>query len=1075
MFDDYEQSGWFSHQDAFQTVESPVYAGSRAIKLDIKPFNEYSDTVAFTMGWTDSFHSGPFDRIEFMLNGGPTGGQKFAIKGRLRDAMNDKWGTGKIVELPQADGKYLAGGLTEIPANKWVKVSIPLEDLGVANNVNFHGIAFTNKQPDAQKTLFVDEIKLRGTIPTKVKFSVDATKTIRRINGHLYGICTYGAAEAHVAPEVAMAKDAGYGMHRAFYPTFNIRNGFRDPDPQKGVLFAEATGADSMVCVNYTDSDSIPDNGKWDFGTPQEAAAFVAWANIGLDAPRKILDLDLGVDVHGRNVGTVRRWAEMRASQPLAQNDGLNNLRIGRTKAFGVKLWELDNEPWLRPERTDWLGYANFCKEADALMKKVDPTIKTGITIFGSGEPGIVKRVVKNPTTGRESHAFEHVVSYYLAGHDQQLSPGRLVPDFVVIHNYAGINNGPSANLGTLLTMEQRGRGDWVSIQKKERGILRDYWGAKDGEEPILIVSEHNISATFPLTKQTRSLVSALYVADSLGSIMQFPEGEFEGMAWHDWDDGPLHKGSYSENSALYAWRNEAGYGVYGQRERDGNRTKYPAHYAFKMMSHYFGKEGDAVVPVESSSMLLKAYAAKQKNGNLAVLVINKTRDNVINATFDFVGYSPTKNATIYHYGKEEDRSEADISVAPVAYDAAKGFSFAPYSMTVVTFTQNAATPPTAPQNVQATPGNKQVKLIWPSLSGATGYDVFRVVKGKETPVKTGLTTTTLVDANLPNGVPVGYRIAARGGGKVGPKSEIISATPLAPPAAAPANLRVVAGAGQVRLSWESVASATSYTVERVVSGKKMNWETITTHPYRRNLDQSISRTVYTDGTVRAGEKYLYRVKAVNLGGAGPATSVETSAQPAVVDGWASADRTYRNDGFTAKNGGAFLVEGSGAAWYGISEGRFVYRKLSGDGSISARVEITGGNGLYGKDVSGLMMAKSITKGSNQSAIMGFSSTEGLSFLTHNNGGGRYEGENGVPRDQMKKAPGWVKLERKGNTFKGYHSSDGQNWTPYTSKDLPEMAGDIFVGLNVTSMVYYANQSARFSDVKLEGNITPVS
>jgi hypothetical protein len=44
----------------------------------------------------------------------------------------------------------------------------------------------------------------------------------------------------------------------------------------------------------------------------------------------------------------------------------------------------------------------------------------------------------------------------------------------------------------------------------------------------------------------------------------------------------------------------------------------------------------------------------------------------------------------------------------------------------------------------------------------------------------------------------------------------------------------------------------------------------------------------------------------------------------------------------------------------------------------------------------------------------------------------------------------WVKLQRSGNTFTGYASPDGVNWTLISTKDVG-MTGAVTAGLAVTS------------------------
>ena len=88
-----------------------------------------------------------------------------------------------------------------------------------------------------------------------------------------------------------------------------------------------AQNAQAFVTVNYGS------------GTPQEAAAWVAYLNGGTSAA-----LSLGTDSKSRNWKTVGYWASIRAAAPLGTDDGYNFLRISHAAPFGFLYWEIGNE-----------------------------------------------------------------------------------------------------------------------------------------------------------------------------------------------------------------------------------------------------------------------------------------------------------------------------------------------------------------------------------------------------------------------------------------------------------------------------------------------------------------------------------------------------------------------------------------------------------------------------------------------------------------------------------------------------------------------------------------------------------
>ena len=81
-------------------------------------------------------------------------------------------------------------------------------------------------------------------------------------------------------------------------------------------------------------------------GSPQEAAAWVAYCNASTNIYGTTNDVTIGVDAEGNNWQTAGYWAMMRAASPLAQNDGYNFLRMNHPAPVGIKYWEIGNEPY---------------------------------------------------------------------------------------------------------------------------------------------------------------------------------------------------------------------------------------------------------------------------------------------------------------------------------------------------------------------------------------------------------------------------------------------------------------------------------------------------------------------------------------------------------------------------------------------------------------------------------------------------------------------------------------------------------------------------------------------------------
>ncbi|MEN6427371.1 MAG: LamG-like jellyroll fold domain-containing protein [Phycisphaerales bacterium] len=178
---------------------------------------------------------------------------------------------------------------------------------------------------------------------------------------------------------------------------------------------------------------------------------------------------------------------------------------------------------------------------------------------------------------------------------------------------------------------------------------------------------------------------------------------------------------------------------------------------------------------------------------------------------------------------------------------------------------------------------------------------------------------------------------------------------------------------------------------------------------------------------------------------------------------------------------GQYTISSNTADIWGTSDNfRFVYKRLSGNGSISAKVlSITGGSTTWAK--AGVMVRESLDPASSYAlmhptpdgrrAFQNRPSSGASAVSAHSNTG-------------AVTLPVWVKVERQGNQVTAYYSQNGTTWTkqPDTENTGTDrspnpqtinMADPIYIGLAVTS-----NNTAggfcfgEFSDVVITGNVT---
>jgi regulation of enolase protein 1 (concanavalin A-like superfamily)/HKD family nuclease len=155
---------------------------------------------------------------------------------------------------------------------------------------------------------------------------------------------------------------------------------------------------------------------------------------------------------------------------------------------------------------------------------------------------------------------------------------------------------------------------------------------------------------------------------------------------------------------------------------------------------------------------------------------------------------------------------------------------------------------------------------------------------------------------------------------------------------------------------------------------------------------------------------------------------------------------------------GTFTVKASGADIWGTADAfHYVYQPWTGDGSIIARVGSVTNTNSWAK--AGVMFRETVGAGSRH-AFMLLSPANGVSFLRRGATGGTSVSTTAAGVT----APRWVRLDRAGNTFTAYHSSDGATWTLVGTATIT-MPQSLLVGLAVTSHNNAALTTATFTTV----------
>lgn len=449
--------------------------------------------------------------------------------------------------------------------------------------------------------------------------------------------------------------------------------------PTDFINFSQATGAELMYTVNHN-------------GTAKEAAALVAFFNGSVNDNTVI-----GVDIRGKNWGTVAQWAQLRSAHGNAAPHPITYWEIGNEIYGGIsgtdcsgwgweEVWTCDGREYVNgigSGATRHEGYLEFRSE----MKRIDPSIQVGAV-------GVA------PQDSWSNWGNEVIEE---AGD---------VMDFYVIHQYAYFT--PPGSYQDALAQPQSG---WNWIRTDYDAALAQY---ANGRAIPVAFTEHNL---FSVQDQdngqwmTRA-VNMLFMADSIGQMAKY---QFDianqwdlanGQAWNGTDYGLLNADSYARS---------------------------PQYYVYPLWSRF----GDTMLPVTSSynaSTTLSVYAGRIDASTVSLLAINKT-GGAITANIQVNGTAQissgladvaqatsldTQSVTFNGVGDPND----SLSNAPATVLSALSnpltYSFAPYSVTLLRLGVDEVPPQISVADTAVTEGNSGATnaTFTVSLSAASSQTV---------------------------------------------------------------------------------------------------------------------------------------------------------------------------------------------------------------------------------------------------------------------------------------------------------------------------------------------------------------
>ncbi len=174
--------------------------------------------------------------------------------------------------------------------------------------------------------------------------------------------------------------------------------------------------------------------------------------------------------------------------------------------------------------------------------------------------------------------------------------------------------------------------------------------------------------------------------------------------------------------------------------------------------------------------------------------------------------------------------------------------------------------------------------------------------------------------------------------------------------------------------------------------------------------------------------------------------------------------------GFVEAADGAIIMNGIGTdIWNNGDQFRYAYKSLSGNGSITVRVDSIILSNEWAK--AGVMIRETLEAGSKHAFVaLTPTPSHGLSFQRRPTANAA-SANTDVADIAL---PHWVKLTRAGNTFTAQQSEDGETWTDIVVSPALDiaMAADVYIGLAVCSHDAAIVTAAEFSKISTAGNVT---
>lgn len=446
-----------------------------------------------------------------------------------------------------------------------------------------------------------------GSAAAQSTVTIDLSKSINTLTQQSVGVVPQmGDAELFTGKNLATLKSAG--ITSIMYPAgwastsqlyhwstnSTMKNAGAAPESQNvftlpannmgALVEAVKAGVAPIIVVNY--GSNLKGQGP---GEPKEAAAWVAYVN-GDPSDAKVI----GEDSSGNDWKTVGFWASLRASAPLAADDGYNFLRVQQAKPLEIRLWQIgESEDENGYYGGDHKGTADFHAPYPASSKDSDHRAKDShlspafygqrLLEFAAAMKNVDSKIwigatLATPTIDKWADGWNEGV----------LKESCKAIDFVSFGWHPGALRPPdwkSLDEPSVVNAVQR---EYPNILKE--AIYQDHQNCPAGKVPHIVLSQ----VAPPLwLKPDNPVVNALFAADVFATT--------------------------TESGLIAEWAQLRPQGL-----MQTNYDPQPAFFGLQMLHIVAFRPGDTYVAVSGAPESLAVHATHRQDGLVGVMLVNK-------------------------------------------------------------------------------------------------------------------------------------------------------------------------------------------------------------------------------------------------------------------------------------------------------------------------------------------------------------------------------------------------------------------------------------------------------------------